>query len=100
MIEGVRQLLKARIDGLVLFSYFRDWKEGEALWTPKPEKISALEKKYVSASRVSSGSIEVLTEKLLGGEVCMATLFTDRPEDTLMAYQHSRRNSFFTAKGV
>ena len=30
----------------------------------------------------------------------MASLFVDRPEDTLMAYQHSKRNSFFTTKGV
>jgi hydroxymethylpyrimidine pyrophosphatase-like HAD family hydrolase len=30
----------------------------------------------------------------------MTSLFIDRPEDTLMAYQHSKRNSFFTAKGV
>ena len=30
----------------------------------------------------------------------MMSLFIDRPEDTLMAYQHSKRNSFFTRKGV
>ena len=30
----------------------------------------------------------------------MTSLFIDRPEDTLMAYQHSKRNSFFTAGGV
>ena len=30
----------------------------------------------------------------------MASLQIDRPEDMLMAYQHSRRNSFFTRKGV
>ena len=30
----------------------------------------------------------------------MTTLFIDRPENSLMAYQHSKRNNFFTAKGV
>ena len=33
-------------------------------------------------------------------DVCMTSLFIDRPEDKLMAYQHSKRNSFFTRKGV
>ena len=30
----------------------------------------------------------------------MACLFIDRPADTLMAYQHTKRNSFLTAAGI
>jgi hydroxymethylpyrimidine pyrophosphatase-like HAD family hydrolase len=100
ILDGVEQLIKAGIDDVLLFSYSRDWKEGEALWTPEPDKVPSLEKKYASASRVSSCPVETLAESLVGREICMATLFIDRPEDTLMAYQHSRRNSFFTTKGV
>jgi len=100
ILDGVAQLIKAGIDDVLLFAYPRDWKEGEALWTPKPERVQELERKYVSASRVSSGGIERLAEELHGREICMASLFIDRPADTLMAYQHSRRSNFFTAKGV
>src|SRR5436190_1207851 len=98
--EGVRQLVKAGIDDLLLFFYSRDWKEGETLWTPRAKKIAELQRKYVSASRVISGSIDRLAEELSRREICMTSLFINRPEDTLMAYQHGKRNSFFTAKGV
>jgi hydroxymethylpyrimidine pyrophosphatase-like HAD family hydrolase len=100
MLDGVAQLTKGGIDDVLLFFYSRDWQEGETLWTPKKEKIPALQKKYVSASRVIGGSIEGLAEELLRREICMISLFVDRPADTLMAYQHSKRNNFFTAKGV
>lgn len=100
MIEGVAQLNRSGIDDILFFYYSRDWKEGETLWTPKAEKVRELQKKYVSASRVMAGSVEQLAEELLRREICMTSLFIDRPEDTLMAYQHSKRSSFFTAKGV
>jgi len=100
ILEGVAQLTKAAIDDVLLFFYSRDWQEGETLWTPKEDKVPALQKKYVSASRVISGDLERLAEELLRREVCMISLFVDRPADTLMAYQHSKRNNFFTAKGI
>ena len=100
MLEGVAQLAKAGIDDVLFFFYSRDWKEGETLWTPKADKVPALQKKFVSATRVISGPVEQLADELLRREICMTSLFIDRPEDTLMAYQHSKRNSFFTAKGV
>jgi hydroxymethylpyrimidine pyrophosphatase-like HAD family hydrolase len=100
MLDGVMQLSKGGIDEVLLFFYSRNWQEGETLWTPKEEKVAALQKKYVSASRVISGSLERLAEELLRREICMISLFVDRPADTLMAYQHSKRNNFFTAKGV
>jgi hydroxymethylpyrimidine pyrophosphatase-like HAD family hydrolase len=100
MLEGVAQLCKAGIDDMLLFFYSRNWKEGETLWTPSPEKIPALRKKFVSASQVLSGSVEELSAELTNREICMISLFINRPEDTLMAYQHSKRTNFFTAKGV
>jgi hydroxymethylpyrimidine pyrophosphatase-like HAD family hydrolase len=100
VLDGIVQLTRAGIDDVLFFYYSRDWKEGETLWTPRPERVAGLRKKYVSASRVTSDSVERLAEELLRREVCMASLFVDRPEDTLMAYQHSKRNSFFTARGV
>lgn len=100
MLKGIRQLIEGGIEDILFFFYSRDWKEGETLWTPKKERVAALEKKFVSASRVFSGAVDQLAEELLRREICMASLFVDRPQDTLMAYQHSKRNSFFTTKGV
>src|SRR5436190_8677522 len=100
MLEGLVQLARGGVDDMLLFFYPRDWREGETVWTPKQEKLPELEKKYVSASRVISGTVEELTEELLRRQICMTSLFIDRPSDTLMAYQHSKRSSFFTAKGV
>jgi hydroxymethylpyrimidine pyrophosphatase-like HAD family hydrolase len=100
MLNGVNQLIADHIDDLLVFYYSRNWREGETLWTPKPDRVAALQKKFVSASRVFSGSVEQLSEEMLRREICMASLFIDRPLDTLMAYQHSRRNSFFTTQGV
>jgi hydroxymethylpyrimidine pyrophosphatase-like HAD family hydrolase len=100
MLDGVAQLKKAGIEEVLFFFYSRDWKEGETLWTPNAEKIPELQKKFVSASRVISGDVEKLAEELWRREICMTSLFIDHPKDKLMAYQHSKRNSFFTAKGV
>jgi len=100
ILDGITQLAKAGIDDLLLFFYPRDWTEGEILWTLKSTKVTELKKKYVSASRVISGSVDKLSAELLRREICMTSLFINRPEDTLMAYQHGKRSSFFTAKGV
>jgi len=100
LLAGIRQLLSAGINDIILFYYTRDWAAGETIWTPDETRVPALQKKYVSASRVLSGDLGMLEDWLSEVEVCMASLLIDRPEDTLMAYQHSKRNSFFTRKGV
>ena len=100
MLTGVAELLDAGISDLLLFFYTRNWREGESLWTPHAERIEGLKQKYLSASRVFSGSLAELKDELLKHEICMSCLFIDRPQDTLMAYQHSKRNSFFTAPGI
>jgi len=100
MLEGIEQLVKAKIDDFLFFFYSRDWREGETLWTPNREKVAELKKKFVSASRVLSGSIEELHRELAARDICMTSLFIDRPEDSLMSYQHSKRNNFFTSTDV
>jgi hydroxymethylpyrimidine pyrophosphatase-like HAD family hydrolase len=100
LLTGIRQLLSAGIEDMLLFYYTRDWQAGETLWTPSKSRVPALQSKYVSAARVLSGGADLLEDWLSEGEVCMASLLIDRPEDSLMAYQHSKRNSFFTRKGV
>jgi len=100
LVRGIRELLSEGIEDMLLFYYTRDWKTGETIWTPSEAKVPGLQKKYVSASRVLSGGADRLEEWLNEGEICMASLLVDRPQDTRMAYQHARRNSFFTRKGV
>ena len=100
LVAGIRQLLRAGIRDVILFYYSRDWGAGETIWTPEAGRVAGLQKKFVSASRVLSGDADLLHGWLSEVEVCMASLLIDRPEDTLMAYQHSKRNSFFTRKGV
>jgi hydroxymethylpyrimidine pyrophosphatase-like HAD family hydrolase len=100
VLDGVTQLLKDKIDDILVFIYPRDWRLGEILWTPKPERVEGLKKKFVSAAVVKSTTFEKLVEDLYSKEICMMSLFIDRPEDMLMAYQHSKRNSFFTRRGV
>ncbi|HEY6227613.1 MAG TPA: HAD hydrolase family protein [Verrucomicrobiae bacterium] len=100
VLDGVTELLGKGIDEILLFSYARDWRLGEALWTPKPERVETLKQKFVSASKVISCPLDQLSEELHSKDMCMMSLFIDRPEDTLMAYQHGKRNSFFTRKGV
>jgi hydroxymethylpyrimidine pyrophosphatase-like HAD family hydrolase len=100
MLNGIEELLRNGINDILFFYYTRDWAAGETLWTPDPNRVDGLRKKFVSASKVTSQKFEELKETLFKSDVCMASIFVDRPQDTLMAYQHSKRNSFFTRNGV
>lgn len=100
MLDGITGLLEAKVTELVLFFYSRDWRAGETVWTPHADRVEGLKLKYRSASRVMAGTVAQLREELLGQEICMTCLFIDRPADILMAYQHTKRNSFLTAAGV
>ncbi|HEX6848824.1 MAG TPA: HAD hydrolase family protein [Chitinophagaceae bacterium] len=85
---------------LLVFYYPRDWEQGEIIWTPLADKIESVQKKYKSASHVYSSSLENLQSDLHNQEICMIFLLIDVPQDRLMAYQHTKRNNFFTHKGV
>jgi hydroxymethylpyrimidine pyrophosphatase-like HAD family hydrolase len=97
IIEG---LFKENMSDLLVFYYPRNWKLGEIIWTPVPEKVTSVQDKYKSASNVYSCTLDKLREDLFSQEICMIFLLIDVPQDKLMAYQHTKRNNFFTHQGV
>lgn len=99
-VKELDALLADGIDNVVLFHYPRDWREGELIWTPKPERVDALISKYASAASVVSSSVPELREHLHSHGATMLSLVVDIPEDRLMAYQHVDPNQFITAPGV
>jgi len=99
-LKGVQGLLDGGIKNVLVFYYPRDWRIGEAIWTPVPENIIAVKEKYTSASAVTAVEFPKLQEQMLAEEICMIFLLIDAPEDQLMAYQHTKRSNFITHKGV
>lgn len=85
---------------LLVFHYPRDWRRGERIWTPDASAIDRVAAKYASASAVVSSPVEALRDALLCEPLCMLFLLINRPDDPLMAYQHTQRNRFFTHAGV
>lgn len=100
ILVGVNGLLTGGIKEILVFAYPRDWRIGEIIWTPVPEKVTSVKEKYVSASSVTAVEFDKLREQLLHEEFCMIFLLIDIPQDKLMAYQHTKRSSFFTHKNV
>ncbi len=100
VLTGVDALLEDDIREVLLFYYPRDWRLGEIIWTPVAEKVDHIKAKYTSASSVIAVEPDKLAEMLHAEEVCMIFLLIERAADDLMAYQHSRPSSFFTAKGI
>jgi len=99
-IRGLGALLADGVDNIVLFHYPRDWREGERIWTPRPERVGALRAKYVSASAVDATPLLTLHDRLLSHGATMLSVLVDLPEDRRMAYQHANPNRFITAAGV
>jgi hydroxymethylpyrimidine pyrophosphatase-like HAD family hydrolase len=100
IFEGVQGLLDGGIKDILLFYYPRDWRIGEVIWTPVAERVIHVKEKYVSASSVTAVELSKLREQMAAEEICMIFLLIEVPEDTLMAYQHTKGSSFFTHKGV
>lgn len=100
VLHLVTSFIKNNDLDLLVFYYPRDWMQGEIIWTPLDKKVDAVREKYLSASKVYSTSLERLQKDLLDQEICMIFLLVDVPQDRLMAYQHTKRNNFFTHKGV
>lgn len=100
VLEGVRGLLDGGIKDLLVFYYPRDWRIGEVIWTPVPEKVLHVKEKYTSASAVTAVEFPKLRAEMRAEEICMIFLLIEVPEDTLMAYQHTKRSNFITRKGV
>lgn len=99
-LNRVQTLLDAGFNNVVVFYYPRDWRIGEVIWTPSPQNIIPLKEKYTSASAVTAVELDKLREQLANEDICMIVLLIDAPEDQLMAYQHTQRNSFITRRGI
>jgi hydroxymethylpyrimidine pyrophosphatase-like HAD family hydrolase len=103
-IEDILAVVKRFVDGgvkeLLVFYYPRDWRKGELIWTPMPKLVLPVKGKYMSASGVTAVKLDTLHKELLAEDICMIFLLVDVPQDTLMAYQHANRSSFYTHKGV
>jgi hydroxymethylpyrimidine pyrophosphatase-like HAD family hydrolase len=63
-------------------------------------KDTEIQNKYRSASTVFSGELSQLEDELKRQDICMIFLLIDIPQDKLMAYQHTKKSSFFTHTGV
>jgi hydroxymethylpyrimidine pyrophosphatase-like HAD family hydrolase len=100
VLHIVTSFIKNNDLDLLVFYYPRDWRQGEIIWTPVTEKIEHVQKKYLSAAKVYSSSLENLQRDLHDQELCMIFLLIDVPQDKLMAYQHTKRSNFFTHKGI
>src|SRR5688572_2092901 len=100
VLTGVNGLLAGGIRDILVFYYPRDWRVGEVVWTPVPEKVSAGRDKYTSASAVTAIEFEKLRLQLKREEICMMFLLINVAEDELMAYQHTKRSNFFTSSGI
>jgi hydroxymethylpyrimidine pyrophosphatase-like HAD family hydrolase len=99
-LDGVNAILGDGIEDILLFCYPRDWRMGEVIWTPVPEKILPVKARYVSASSVTAVKPEKLREQLLAEDICMLVLLLDFSAEKRMAYQHTERNNFLTRRGV
>lgn len=100
VLTGVRGLCEQGAEDLLVFFYPRNWREGELIWTPDAQRIAHVQAKYLSASRVFSGSVDQLAAALHAQPQCMVFLLIDAPQDRLMAYQHTERTRFVTHRGI
>ena len=71
ILNTVKKFLDGGITELLFFYYPEDWTKGEIIWTPLPDKIPSLQKKYKSASSVISTSFDQLCDLMMKQKVCM-----------------------------
>jgi len=100
VIVNVQELVTNGVDDLLVFYYPRNWTKGEIIWTPVQSKVAFAQNKYQSASTVYSADLNKLNDDLKAEEICMIFLLIETQQDKLMAYQHSKKSSFFTRKGI
>lgn len=100
VLQGVQGLLDGGIKDILVFYYPRDWRIGEVIWTPVPERILPVKEKYKSASSVTAVEFAKLREQMVAEDICMIFLLIEVAQDQLMAYQHTKKSNFFTHKGV
>jgi len=95
-LDKVKRLVDAHIKDILIFYYPRDWRAGEVIWTPVPEKVTEVKEKYTSASSVTAVALAKLREQMHVEDICMIFLLVNIPEDQRMAYQHTRQANFIT----
>jgi hydroxymethylpyrimidine pyrophosphatase-like HAD family hydrolase len=100
VLKTIALLVEEHVENLLVFYYPRNWQMGEIIWTPVKERVSHVRQKYLSAAEVITGGVEVITAELVKQEICMIFMLVDLPHDKLMAYQHTKKNNFFTHEGV
>jgi hydroxymethylpyrimidine pyrophosphatase-like HAD family hydrolase len=100
VLDVVEQLLTEGAGNILVFYYPRDWRMGEIIWTPVAERVIGVKEKYLSASSVTAVELPKLREQMHAEEICMVFLLVEPGGEQLMAYQHTRRNDFFTTTGV
>lgn len=100
VLISIANLVESDVENLLVFYYPRDWQQGEIIWTPVKERVQHVQNKYLSAAQVISGGIELISAELKKQEICMIFMLVDLPQDKLMAYQHTKKNNFFTHQGV
>jgi len=100
VLSGIRGLCEQGAPDLLVFFYPRDWRQGELVWTPDPQRVADVRHKYRSASRVFSGNVDSLAAALHAQPQCMVFLLIDAPQERLMAYQHTERTRFVTHGGI
>jgi hydroxymethylpyrimidine pyrophosphatase-like HAD family hydrolase len=98
-LDGVQELLDNGLKEVLVFSYPRDWRVGEVIWTPVPDEVLPVKNKYVSASSVTAVEIGKLRDQLHAEEICMIFLLLNIAQKK-MAYQHTRRDNFVTHASV
>ncbi|MBA2481135.1 MAG: HAD family phosphatase [Planctomycetes bacterium] len=96
----VLPLLDDGVLDLLVFCYPRDWRQGELIWTPDPERVDVVRGKYLSASAVTAEPFADFRARMSTTELCMVFTHLDLPQDRLMAYQHASRTAFATHTGV
>lgn len=99
-LDKVKSLCDANINDILLFYYPRDWRMGEIIWTPLPERVIDVKEKYTSASSVTAVELVKLREQMHAEDICMIFLLINVPEDQRMAYQHTQDANFITHQGV
>lgn len=100
VLTEVAIMLDRGIGDILVFHYPCDWRLGERIWTPHPHKVDEVRRKYISASSVEAGEIEILAKALRADGACMLLILAEVSDDKRMAYQHANPNRFITAPGI
>ena len=55
VLTGIDGMLDDGVSDLLVFSYPRDWRRGEIIWTPDPTRVDAVRRKYLARRPYARG---------------------------------------------